>query len=202
MKIVCIGRNYSEHIKELGNEKPDSPLVFIKSDNAWLNNKSEMYLPDFSDNIHYEAELVIKINKPGKHIRPQFAHKYFSEISFGLDLTARDIQQKCKEKGLPWELAKTWDFSAPVGRFISKENFDLENLNFSLEKNGEIVQKGNTSNMIHSVHNFISYVSTFVTLKKGDLIFTGTPAGVGKVEIGDVYSGKIEGEELLRLNIK
>ncbi|MCT4665264.1 MAG: fumarylacetoacetate hydrolase family protein [Flavobacteriales bacterium] len=202
MKIVCIGRNYVEHIKELGNEKPDAPLVFTKSDNAWLNNKNELYLPSFSENIHYEAELVIKIDKAGKHIKKQFAHKYYSSLSIGLDLTARDIQEKCKEKGLPWELAKSWDGAAPVGAFIPVEENAIDSLNFELFKNEVSVQKGDPQKMLYSVDEFIEYVSQYITLKKGDLIFTGTPAGVGKVAIGDHYKGYVNGKLLLDLKIK
>ena len=202
MKIVCIGRNYQEHIKELNNVKPDKPLFFIKPDNALLNNKTEMYLPEFSKDIHYELEVVVKIDKVGKHISEKFAHKYYSQVGVGLDFTARDIQADCKAKGLPWEIAKGFDHSAPVGAFLPKENFDLKNLNFSLKNNGETIQSGNTSDMITSLDEFIAYVSQYITLKKGDLIFTGTPAGVGQVNIGDHFTAYIEDKKLLDLKIK
>ncbi len=202
MKIVCIGRNYSEHIKELNNVKPDKPLFFIKPDNALLNNKTEMYLPNFSNDIHYELEVVVKIDKVGKHISEKFAHKYYSQVGVGLDFTARDLQADCKAKGLPWEIAKGFDFSAPVGEFLPKEEFDLKNLNFSLNNNGDTIQKGNTSDMITSLDEFIAYVSQYITLKKGDLIFTGTPAGVGQVKIGDHFTAYLEDKKLLDLKIK
>ncbi|MGB0870219.1 MAG: fumarylacetoacetate hydrolase family protein [Flavobacteriales bacterium] len=202
MKIICIGRNYQKHIEELNNQVPEKPLFFIKPDNSWLNNKPEMYLPNFSSNIHYELEVVVKIDKVGKHISEKFAHKYYSELSVGLDFTARDLQSECKEKGLPWEIAKGFDHSAPVGRFISKENFDMKNIDFSLENHGEVIQKGNTSDMITSLDAFIAYVSQFVTIKKGDLIFTGTPAGVGQVKIGDHFTAFVGKEKLMDLKIK
>lgn len=202
MKIVCIGRNYQEHIKELNNAKPDKPLFFIKPDNAMLNNKTEMYLPDFSNNIHYELEVVVKIDKVGKHISEKFAHKYYSQVGVGLDFTARDLQADCKAKGLPWEIAKGFDHSAPIGEFLPKEQFDLKNLNFSLKNQGEIIQQGNTSDMITSLDEFIAYVSQYITLKKGDLIFTGTPAGVGQVKIGDHFTAYLEDKKLLDLKIK
>lgn len=202
MKIVCIGRNYQAHIEELNNAKPEKPLFFIKPDNALLNNKTEMYLPEFSKDIHYELEVVVKIDKVGKHISEKFAHKYYSQLSVGLDFTARDIQADCKAKGLPWEIAKGFDHSAPVGKFIPKEDFDLKNLNFSLKNKGEIIQSGNTAQMITSLDEFIAYVSQYITLKKGDLIFTGTPAGVGQIQIGDHFTAYVEDKKLLDLKIK
>lgn len=202
MKIVCIGRNYQKHIEELNNVKPEKPLFFIKPDNALLNNKSEMYLPEFSNDIHYELEVVVKIDKVGKHISEKFAHKYYSEVGVGLDFTARDIQSDCKAKGLPWEIAKGFDHSAPVGHFLPKERFDLKNLNFSLKNHDKIIQQGNTSDMITSIDQFIAYVTQFITIKKGDLIFTGTPVGVGQIKIGDHFTAFLEDEKLMDLKIK
>jgi 2-keto-4-pentenoate hydratase/2-oxohepta-3-ene-1,7-dioic acid hydratase in catechol pathway len=202
MKIFCVGRNYSEHAKELGNAVPESPVIFSKPDTALLKNGEPFYHPDFSNDIHHEVELVIKISKMGKKIQPKFARNYFSEIGLGIDFTARDTQAKLKEKGLPWELAKAFDGSAPLGNFINIEGKELNNINFSLKKNGAIVQQGNTSHMIFSFEDIVSFVSQYFTLKVGDLIYTGTPAGVSKVNIGDTLEGYIEQELMLTCEVK
>jgi 2-keto-4-pentenoate hydratase/2-oxohepta-3-ene-1,7-dioic acid hydratase in catechol pathway len=202
MKIICIGRNYAKHIEELANEKPESPVVFLKPDSAILPKKNPFFIPSFSDDVHYEVEVLIKINKVGKHIAAKFAHKYYDEIGLGIDFTARDLQEKCKEKGLPWEKAKAFDGSAVIGVFYPKEEFDLDNLKFQLLKNDEIVQDGNTNAMLWKTDALISYVSKYFTLKKGDIIFTGTPAGVGKVVENDVLKGVIEGCEAFEIKVK
>lgn len=202
MKIICIGRNYSEHIKELNNETPDEPVIFIKPDSALLRNNAPFFIPDFSNEIHYEVELVIKINKLGKHIPVEFAKDYYTEVGLGIDFTARNLQSKLKEKGLPWEKAKGFDHSAVISKFIPSQNFDLEDLNFSLVKNGSIVQAGNTKQMIHSIDEIIAHVSQYFTLKIGDYIFTGTPAGVGKVNTNDHLIGKIEDEVMFDFLVK
>ena len=203
MKIICIGRNYAEHAKELNNPVPTVPVIFMKPDTAILKDNKPFYHPDFSNDIHHELEIVLKIAKEGKHIAEKFAHKYYDEIGLGIDFTARDIQQKHKEKGLPWELAKSFDHSAPISHFIPKDQFkDLYQLNFHLELNGQTVQKGNTSDLLFQFEKLIAFVSQYITLKKGDLIFTGTPKGVGKVNIGDHLVGYLEGEKLLDFVIK
>ncbi|MBN2664153.1 MAG: fumarylacetoacetate hydrolase family protein [Bacteroidales bacterium] len=203
MKIFCIGRNYLNHAKELNNSVPTEPVVFLKPDTALLRNNDPFYLPDFSDEIHHEIELVVKINKVGKHIAKEFAHRYYNEIGLGVDFTARDLQAKLKEKGLPWEKAKAFDFSAPIStNFINKEDLELENLNFSLEINNKIVQNGNTADMIFKIDELIEHISKFFTLKIGDLIYTGTPAGVGKIEIGDHLQGFINEKIMLDFLIK
>ena len=202
MKIICIGRNYAKHIEELANEKPENPVVFLKPDSAILPRKNPFFIPPFSNDVHYEVEVLVKINKVGKHIQPKFAHKYYDEFGLGIDFTARDIQQQCKEKGLPWEKAKAFDGSAVVGEFYPKSEFDLENLKFQLDKNGEMVQDGNTKAMLWKTDELISYVSQFFTLKKGDIIFTGTPAGVGKVVANDVLTGTIEGKQAFQIRVK
>ena len=202
MKIICIGRNYAEHAKELNNDVPSEPVVFLKPETCLLAPRMPFFYPDFSKDIHHEAEVVIKINRVGKHTLEQFAHKYYHELSIGIDFTARDLQKEVKEKGLPWERAKSFDGAAPVGKFIDKKNIDLNKLNFKLSKNGKEVQVGNTSNMIFSFDYLVSYVSHFITLKKGDLIFTGTPAGVGKIQKGDELLGYIENEQLLRVLVR
>ena len=202
MKIICIGRNYAKHIEELANEKPENPVVFLKPDSAILPRKNPFFIPPFSNDVHYEVEVLVKINKVGKHIQPKFAHKYYDEFGLGIDFTARDIQQQCKEKGLPWEKAKAFDGSAVVGEFYPKSEFDLENLKFQLDKNGEIVQDGNSNAMLWKTDELISYVSQFFTLKKGDIIFTGTPAGVGKVVANDVLTGTIEGKQAFQIRVK
>lgn len=203
MKIIAVGRNYAEHAKELNNPVPVTPVIFMKPDTAILKDNSPFYHPDFSEDVHYEVEVVLKISKEGKHISEKFAGNYFDEIGLGVDFTARDIQQKHKEKGLPWELAKAFDNSAPVSRFISKSQFaDLYNINFSLALNENFVQKGNTKDLLFSFERLIAFISQYITLKKGDLIFTGTPEGVGKVSIGDRLTGYIENEKLLDFEIK
>ncbi|WP_256009304.1 fumarylacetoacetate hydrolase family protein [Desertivirga xinjiangensis] len=203
MKIIAVGRNYSEHAKELNNPVPASPVIFLKPDTAVLKDNKPFYYPDFSTDIQYELEVILKISKEGKHISEKFARTYFDEIGLGIDFTARDIQQKHKEKGLPWELAKGFDNSAPVSRFIPKTSFaDLYNLNFRLELNEKRVQEGNTKDVLFSFEKLIAYVSQYITLKKGDIIFTGTPYGVGKVNIGDRLCGYLENEKLLDFEIK
>lgn len=204
MKIICIGRNYTDHIAELKNEKPSEPVIFMKPDSAILPKNNPLYIPPFTQDLHYEVEMVVRIKKVGKHIAPKFAAKYIKEIGIGIDFTARDLQQQLKEKGLPWEKAKGFDGSAVLGeKWIPySPDLDLANINFGLSKNGEEVQKGNTSLMLYKVEDIIAYVSQFYTLKIGDLIFTGTPAGVGPVAIGDVLTGTLEGEEVLNLRIK
>jgi|SRR5690554_372197 len=201
MKIICIGRNYVNHISELGNERPEAPVVFLKPDTALLKEEN-FYLPNFSDDVHHEIEVVVKISKVGKYIDPKFAHKYYNEISVGIDFTARDVQQKLKEKGLPWEKAKAFDSSALVGDFISVEGLNMENLNLELLKNGTSQQNGNTNQMLWKIDELIAYVSQYFTLKTGDLIFTGTPSGVSKVEANDVLEGFLEGNQLFKVNIK
>lgn len=203
MKIICIGRNYAAHIEELKNEKPGKPVVFLKPDTALLKGGAPFFYPDFSTNIHHEIELVLKISKEGKYIQPQFAHRYFEEIGLGIDFTARDLQDQCKAKGLPWEIAKAFNGSAPIGEFKSvAELGNLQNIDFHLEINGELKQKGNTSLMLFDFATIISYVSQFFTLKKGDLIYTGTPAGVGPVQIGDELIGFIGNEKMLHVEVK
>jgi len=203
MKIICIGRNYHDHISELNNKIPQEPLFFLKPDTAIQPKGHPFFIPDFSNNIHYEVELVIKISKNGKNIDEQFSHKYYEEIGLGIDFTARDIQQECKELGHPWEKAKGFDGSAQIShKFINKNELDLNNIKFKLEKNQQIVQNGNSKDMIYSFGYIISYVSKFYTLRAGDLIYTGTPSGVGKVEIGDKLAGYLNEEEILSINIK
>tara|TARA_B000000565_G_C23767973_1_gene371079 strand:+ start:1008 stop:1619 length:612 start_codon:yes stop_codon:yes gene_type:complete len=203
MKIICIGRNYFKHIQELENDVPLKPLFFLKPETAIQPKGHPFFIPDFSNEIHYEVELVIKIKKTGKHIEKQFAHKYFEEIGLGIDFTARDIQENCKEKGLPWEIAKGFDGSAQISnKFFKKDTFLNKNISFCLKKNNEIVQIGNSKEMIFSFEEIISYVSKFFTLKIGDLIYTGTPSGVGKVEKGDILNGFIEKEKILNVIVK
>jgi len=202
MKIICIGRNYAKHIEELANEKPENPVVFLKPDSAILPKKMPFFIPPFSDDIHYEVEVLVKINKVGKYIDKKFAHKYYDEIGLGIDFTARDIQAQCKAKGLPWEKAKAFDGSAVMSDFYPKEHYNLENLSFQLLKNEEVVQDGNTQAMLWKIDELISYVSQYFTLKKGDVIFTGTPAGVGKVIENDILVGKIEEEEVFKIKVK
>ena len=199
MKIICIGRNYLEHAKELNNPVPKKPMFFVKPDTSLLRTHM-FYIPPFSNNIHYELELVVKIKKVGKSISKRFAHKYYDEISLGLDLTARDLQEECKEKGMPWEIAKGFDSSAPIGKWYQKK--DLKSLDFYLLKNGEKVQEGNPSQMVFDVDSIIEYVSKFMTLKKGDLIFTGTPSGVGKMEVNDVFEAYLDGKKTMDLRVK
>ena len=203
MKLICIGRNYAAHIAELENERPTDPVVFIKPDSSVLPKEQDFYIPEFSDDVHHEVELLIKIKKVGKHIDPKFSNLYYDEIGLGIDFTARDLQSKLKEKGLPWEKAKGFDGAAVIGKWVSKDRYaDLENLSFQLEKNGEVVQDGNSSLMLWQIDELISYVSKYFMLKKGDIIFTGTPAGVSKVNPGDVLEGSIEGESFFKVNVK
>lgn len=202
MKIICIGRNYAKHIEELANERPENPVVFLKPDSAILAKKMPFFIPSFSNDIHYEVEVLIKINKVGKYIDAKFAHKYYDEIGLGIDFTARDIQANCKEKGLPWEKAKAFDGSAVIGNFYSKDEFDLTNLDFQLLKNEVVVQNGNTKAMLWKIDELIAYVSQYFTLKKGDIIFTGTPSGVGKVSENDILVGTIENKEAFRIRVK
>jgi 2-keto-4-pentenoate hydratase/2-oxohepta-3-ene-1,7-dioic acid hydratase in catechol pathway len=203
MKIICIGRNYANHISELHNERPDEPVIFLKPDTAILPKKFPFVIPEFSKDVHHEVEILVKISKVGKYIDAKFAHKYYDEIGLGIDFTARDLQNKLKEKGLPWEKAKAFDGSAVIGDFISKKNYNsLENITFELNNNGITVQKGNTSQMLWKIDEIIAYVSQYFTLKKGDIIFTGTPEGVSAVKQNDVLEGFIEGNKLFRIQIK
>lgn len=202
MKIICIGRNYAEHAKELGNEIPENPVIFMKPDTAVLKKGSDFYIPEFSEDIHYELEVVLKISKGGKYIQEEKAGNYFEEIALGIDFTARDLQSKLKEKGLPWELAKGFDGSAVISDFYKKEDYDLKNLQFSLLKNKEEVQNGNTSLMLFSPEKIIAFVSKYFTLKTGDLIFTGTPKGVGKVAENDILEAYLENKKMLDLRIQ
>jgi acylpyruvate hydrolase len=203
MKIICIGRNYIEHAQELNNPIPTSPVFFMKPETAIIKAGLPFFYPDFSNDIHYEVELVLRISKLGKHISEKFAHTYYDGIGVGIDFTARDIQNECKKKGLPWEIAKAFDGSAPVSQFLPVNQFsDVHDINFSLLKNGEMVQKGNSGMMIFNFDKIIAYISKFTTLKIGDLIFTGTPAGVGEVKKGDTLEAMIENQSLLKLAIK
>jgi len=203
MKIICIGRNYQDHISELKNAIPDKPLFFMKPDTALLPKRTPFYIPDFTNDLHYECELVVKICKVGKNISEKFAHTYYEEIGIGIDFTARDLQEECKQKSHPWEIAKAFDNSAPISeKFIHKSELDFSNIQFELKKNGAIVQQGNSNQMIFTIDKIIAYVSQFITLKIGDLIFTGTPSGVGRVVIGDRLIASINNQELLTLNIK
>lgn len=203
MKLICIGRNYTAHINELENEKPKDPVVFIKADSAVLPKDQDFYLPPFSNNVHHEVELLIKITKVGKHIAKEFAHKYYDEVGLGVDFTARDVQDVLKSKGLPWEKAKSFDGSAVIGKWVSKSNYrDLNELRFSLKKNNKVVQSSNSELMLWKMDELISYVSQFFTLKKGDIIFSGTPAGVGKVNTGDVLEGFIEDESFFKISVR
>jgi len=203
MKLICIGRNYAKHIAELQNERPTDPVVFLKPDSAILLKQHPFVIPEFSNDIHHEVEILVKIKRLGKYIDQKFASKYYDEIGLGIDFTARDLQAKMKEKGLPWEKAKAFDGSAVIGNWLPKEGFeDVNDINFRLEKNGTVVQEGNTNTMLWKIDELISYVSQFFTLKIGDIIFTGTPAGVGSVAINDKLTGFIEGEQLFAINIK
>ncbi len=202
MKIICIGRNYSKHINELQNEKPTEPVIFLKPDSAILPKKMPLFIPPWSTGIHYETELLVKINRVGKYIEPKFAHKYYQEIGLGIDFTDRDLQSKLKAKGLPWEKAKAFDGSAVMGEFFDKEKFDLDNTSFQLKLNDTIVQSGNTKDMLWKIDELISYVSQYFTLKKGDILFTGTPEGVGQVAENDLLTGFLEGKEVFQVKIK
>jgi 2-keto-4-pentenoate hydratase/2-oxohepta-3-ene-1,7-dioic acid hydratase in catechol pathway len=203
MKIICIGRNYANHIAELQNERPDEPVVFLKPDSSILLKQHPFVIPEFSNDVHHEIELLVKINKVGKYIDTKFAHSYYDEIGVGIDFTARDLQSKLKEKGLPWEKAKSFDGSAVIGEFYPKSDFkSLENLEFKLVKNGEIVQLGNTKLMIWKIDELISHVSQYFTLKKGDIIFTGTPEGVAAVKPNDILEGYLEDKKSFRIQVK
>ncbi len=203
MKILCIGRNYADHIAELNNEVPDEPVIFLKPDTALLKNNDPFYYPDFTQDIHHELEIILRISKVGKNIQPEFAANYFDAIGLGIDFTARDLQSKAKNKGLPWDLAKGFNGSAPVSEFLPLTDYpDLKNINFTLRLNQEIKQQGNTSLMLHPFENIISYISRFILLKKGDIIFTGTPKGVGPVQIGDRLEGFLEDKKVLDFEIK
>jgi len=203
MKIICIGRNYTAHIEELANERPEEPVVFIKPDSSVLPKEQDFYIPEFSNDVHYEVEVLVKIKKVGKHIDAKFAPNYYDEVGLGIDFTARDLQAKLKAKGLPWEKAKGFDGATVIGKWINKAEFnDVNNLNFILTKNEEVAQKGNTSFMLWKIDELISYVSTFFTLKKGDVIFTGTPAGVGKIAPNDYLTGVLEDQQLFTVKIK
>jgi acylpyruvate hydrolase len=204
MKIICVGRNYAQHARELNNPVPDEPVIFLKPETALIPKGHPFFYPEFTKDLHYEVELVVRISRLGKHIAVNHAHKYYSEIGIGIDFTARDIQQECKAKGLPWEKAKGFDHSAPVSRkFLSLADLpNPQNISFHLNKNGETVQKGQSEDMLFSIEQIISYVSTFMTLKMGDLIFTGTPAGVGPVAIGDELEAFVENQSLLRVKVR
>lgn len=204
MKIICIGRNYTDHISELQNEKPEDPVIFLKPDTSILLKKQPFFIPDFSNDVHYEVEVLVKIKKVGKHIQEKFAHKYYDEVGLGIDFTARDLQQKLKDKGLPWEKAKAFDGAAVIGeKWLLKDAVgDINMLNFSLEKNGKTVQQSNTRLMLWKIDELIAYVSQFFTLKIGDIIFTGTPAGVGKVTAEDKLIGFIEDKQIFSIQIK
>ena len=202
MKIICIGRNYADHAKELNNEVPKEPVIFLKPDTALLPKKTPFFIPDFSSDVHHELELVVRINRVGKHIEERFANRYYEEVTVGIDFTARDVQAACKAKGLPWEKAKAFDGSAPLGNWVKVGKRDIQNLNIELKLNEKTVQIGNTSDMLFSVDRLIAEVSKYFTLKIGDFLFSGTPAGVGKVEKGDQLTGFLEGEQLLSLAIR
>tara|TARA_Y100001978_G_scaffold198888_1_gene212179 strand:+ start:1310 stop:1921 length:612 start_codon:yes stop_codon:yes gene_type:complete len=203
MKIICIGRNYSEHTKELGNETPKEPVFFLKPDTAISPKGHPFFIPDFSNNVQHEVELVVRINRLGKYIEENFAHKYYEQIGLGIDFTARDIQQELKVKGLPWEKAKGFDGSAVISRkYLDKKELEMADLNFSLKKNGNVVQSGNTQQMLFKIDQIIAYISQFYTLKIGDLIYTGTPAGVGQVNPGDVLEGFIEEQKMFEVKIR
>lgn len=203
MKIICVGRNYVEHIKELNNEAPKDPVLFLKPDTSILLKKQPFFIPEFSNEVHHEVEILVKINRIGKHIDRKFAHKYYDEIGLGIDFTARDLQSKLKEKGLPWEKAKAFDGAAVVGEFLSKNDFkNIDDINFRLEKNDKVQQKGNTSLMLWKIDTLIEYISKYFTLKIGDIIFTGTPSGVAKVNPNDILKGFIEEKEIFSIKIK
>lgn len=203
MNIYAIGRNYTAHIEELNNERPDEPVIFTKPDTALLRNNDAFYYPDYSTDIHHEVEVIVQICKKGKSIQEKFAHKYYNEIGLGIDFTARDLQTKAKDKGLPWVIAKGFHGSAPISKFVEKSTFrSLDDLNFRLEKNGEIVQQGNTSLMLYTIDQLIAHLSKYFTLKKGDIIYTGTPVGVGPVSIGDQLIGYIEDQKMFDFEVK
>lgn len=203
MKLICVGRNYNDHIQELNNTRPDAPVIFIKPDSALSQPTQPFFIPDFSKDIHYEVEILVRINRIGKYIQTEFAHKYYDEIGLGIDFTARDLQKELKSKGLPWEKAKGFDGSARIGKWFSKKDFvDINDIRFRLEKNNQVVQESTTAQMIWSIDALISHISEFFTLKIGDVIFTGTPAGVGPVAAGDFLEGFIEGQQAFGVKIK
>ncbi len=203
MKIICVGRNYSDHIQELKNETPAEPVLFLKPDTSILLKKQPFFIPEFSKDVHHEVELLVRINRIGKHIDRKFAHKYYDEIGLGIDFTARDLQAELKKNGLPWEKAKAFDGAAVVGKFLNKEEIkEIDNLEFSLEVNDKVAQKGNTAQMIWKIDGLIEYISQYFTLKIGDIIFTGTPSGVGRVEPEDQLTGYIEDKEMFSIKIK
>jgi 2-keto-4-pentenoate hydratase/2-oxohepta-3-ene-1,7-dioic acid hydratase in catechol pathway len=202
MKIICIGRNYVAHVKELGNEIPKEPVLFMKPDSAIFRQRDAFYIPDWTNEVHYEAEIVIKINRLGKNIEEKFAPKYYSQFTLGIDFTARDVQKNLKAQGLPWEKSKAFDQSAVLGEYLNVNDYSLDNLNFELKINGRVVQSGNTKSMIYTIPQIINHSSEFFTLKIGDLIFTGTPEGVGKVNAGDELEGFIEGKKILHVKIR
>jgi 2-keto-4-pentenoate hydratase/2-oxohepta-3-ene-1,7-dioic acid hydratase in catechol pathway len=203
MKILCVGRNYADHIRELSNEQPDDPVIFLKPETAVPLKNEPFFYPSFSADVHYEVEILVKINRVGKNIEERFAHKYYDEIGVGIDFTARDVQSKLKAKGLPWELAKAFNGSAPISPFVPKTDFpDLNNINFRLDQNGEIRQQGNTSLMLFKIDYLISFVSQYFLLQKGDILFTGTPKGVGPVQIGDTLTAYIEDRKMLEIGVK
>lgn len=203
MKIICVGRNYVDHIRELENQTPEAPVVFLKPDTAILSKENAFYIPEFTQDVHYEVELIIRISKVGKYIDRQFAHKYYDRIGLGIDFTARDLQSELKKKGLPWEIAKGFDGSAVIGEYINKEEFEnLSSINFRMERNGETVQTGNSEQMIWKIDELIESISKYFTLKVGDVIFTGTPAGVGAVKPGDELTGFLEEKEMFSVKIR
>ncbi len=203
MKLICIGKNYLKHIHELNSKKEDDPVIFLKPDTSVIQKKQPFFIPEFSSDIHYEVEIILKFNRVGKHIEPKFSKKYFDKISLGIDFTARDLQRKFKENGLPWDIAKGFDNSAMIGDWLSVDLFDdIDNINFRLEKNGEIVQKSNSSNMIWKIDQLISKASTFFTIKIGDIMFTGTPEGVGKVVENDLLEGYIDDKKVFSVVVK
>jgi 2-keto-4-pentenoate hydratase/2-oxohepta-3-ene-1,7-dioic acid hydratase in catechol pathway len=202
MKIICIGRNYADHARELKNDIPAEPVIFMKPDSALITGNRPFFLPEFTQDLHYETELVVRIHKLGRHIEERFAHKYYGDITVGIDFTARDLQQKLKTQGLPWELAKAFDGSAVLGEWVPLAGRDIQDLHFHLDKNGKTVQQGHTADMLFNVNQIISFVSRYFTLKIGDLIYTGTPAGVGKVDIGDELNGFLGDNELFRCEVK
>ena len=203
MKLICIGKNYLKHIHELNSKKEDDPVIFLKPDTSVIQKKQPFFIPEFSSDIHYEVEIILKFNRVGKHIEPKFSKKYFDKISLGIDFTARDLQRKFKENGLPWDIAKGFDNSAMIGDWLSVDLFDdIDNISFRLEKNGEIVQKSNSSNMIWKIDQLISKASTFFTIKIGDIMFTGTPEGVGRVVENDILEGYIDDKKVFSVRVK
>ncbi len=203
MKLICIGRNYTQHISELKSEKPSEPVIFLKPDTSILLNQQPFFIPDFSNEVHHEVEVLVKINRVGKHIDSKFAHKYYEQIGLGIDFTARDLQQELKEKGLPWEKSKAFDGSSVIGKWVSKSKYNNVNkISFSLLKNNQIVQSSTTENMLWGIDEIIAYVSQYFTLKIGDIIFTGTPSGVGKVQPNDSLTGYIGEEEFFSIKVK